>query len=120
MWFVTEPFYGHRTVDSFAAVRQAANAVTPHCPGAAIGAPNAIVARGGLPAGAAPSARPRAFSFTRSVPTGLIACTVALTMPLDADGLRYFHVVPAPFTDQFDPAGAVRSARMAPALVVRT
>ena len=62
--------HGHRTVAPFAVVRHAANAVTPHCPGAAIGAPNAIVATGGVPAGAAPSARPRAFSFTRSVPAG--------------------------------------------------
>src|SRR5262245_32045266 len=111
--------HGHRTVAPFGVVRHAANAVTPHCPGAAIGAPNAIVAAGGVPAGAAPSARPRAFNLTRSVPSGWIARTVALTIPFDADGLRYVHAVPPPFADQFEPAGAVRSARTTPALVVR-
>src|SRR6185295_1707027 len=98
------PLHGHRTVAPFVDVRHAANAVTPHCPGAAVGAPNAIVAAGGVPAGAAPSARPRAFTFTRSVPSGLIDCTLALRMPLDTNGSRYFHAVPARFIDHFDPA----------------
>src|SRR4030095_7473198 len=103
---VSEPLHGHRTVAPFAVVRHAANAVTPHCPGAAIGTPHAIVATGEVPAGAAPSARPRAFSCTLSVPAGSIARTFAETMPLDADGLRYFHVVPGPVARPFQPARA--------------
>src|SRR5262249_26972470 len=92
---------------------------TPHSPGAAVGAPNAIVAVGGVPAGAAPSARPRAFSWTRRVPGGVIAFTFAMMMPVGADGLRYFHAVPAPFVDQFEPEGAERSARPGRVWVVR-
>src|SRR5262249_9385500 len=83
------PFHGHRTVAPFVVVRHAANGVAPHCPGDAVGIPNAIDATGGVPAGAAPSARPRAFTCTFRVPGSLLVCTFALTMPLDADLSRY-------------------------------